>query len=186
MKESAILAIKNGLIAIAPEGKPFRSRNGSDKTYLIDSRGAGTNIELREIIVSEMELCLKKLNNYDIIGGIAKSGTTWGAWLSWKLRIPYANILLDGKRSSGLQREIEGDVKDKNVVLIDNWLRSGTSILNAAEVVRRNGGNAIGAIVITKLKEVDLTPIVFPAWELRVLFEAAIQTKLVPDNFNFK
>jgi len=186
MRDSAIKAVTSGLLVIAKPGKSFNSRSGSDKNYLIDSRGAGSNIELREIIVSEMEKCLEIFDDCNVIGGIAKSGTTWGAWLSWKLRIPFANILLEGKRNSGLQREIEGNVKGKNIVLIDNWLRSGTSILNAIEVVNRNGGNVSGTIVITRLKDVNIQSKVIPVWELDELFEAARQTKLVSDNFNFK
>ena len=186
MIESAISAIKNGLMVIAQPNKPLTSRSGSNKTYLIDSRGAGVNIELREIIISEMERCIKSFPDFEIIGGVSKSGTSWGAWLSWKLRMPFVNVLLDGKRESGLQREIEGDVEGKNVVLVDNWLRSGKSIQSAIEVVKRNGGNVIGALVITKIKDIELNPTVIPIWELDELFEAARITNLVPDDYIFQ
>jgi len=186
MKNSAIKAVSNGLLVFAPPNEPFISRNGDEKYFLVDSRGAGTNIELREIVISEMVKCLDYFPDCNVIGGIAKSGTTWGAWLSWKLRIPFASILLDGKRKSGLQREIEGNIMGKNVVLIDNWLRTGTSIINSIEVVERNGGKVIGVIVITKLKEVTLQAKVVTVWELDELFEAAKKVNLVDKGFNFK
>lgn len=187
MSNSAEDAVRQGLLAIAPEGQFFPSRSGNPRNYVVDARGAGSNLRLRESIVEALNERLASIPDVQMIGGIAKSGIVWGAWLAWRAALPYASILLDGKRASGLQRETEGDVSGKQVVLIDNWVRTGSSIEKAAEVVRRNGGFVADVIVITNHDEPELSGIrLHSCWSLDVLFQAARTVGVVPANFEFQ
>ncbi len=179
--------VKLGLLVLAPAGQSFPSRSGTPRNYIIDARGAGSNLPLRESIVEALYERLTAISGVQMVGGIAKSGIVWGAWLAWRAGLPYASILLDGKRLSGLQRETEGDVSGKTVVLIDNWVRTGSSIEKAAEVVRRNGGIVDDAIVITNHDDPDLSGITLHScWSLESLFQAARTEGLVSKDFNFQ
>jgi len=185
MTTSALKAVELGLLKIPTNDHPFKSRNGEEKKFLIDARGAGTNIALRKLIISEMKILTKNLLGIQAICGIAKSGIMWGAWLSWELELPYANVLLDGPRHSGLGRQIEGNIENQKIVLVDNWVRNGVSIKKANKILNDVGAKISGTVVITKMENIELEVDVFPVWELDDLFEAASHLKLVPNGYNF-
>ena len=130
-------------------------------------------MELRELIVDQIERQSACFPNAEVIGGISKSGTTWGAWLAWKRRMPFANVLLDGPRASGLQREVEGDIREKRLILIDNWVRKGETVRKAIQICQRNGGNVVGVIAIASIGELDIGVPFMVIWDLRVLLRNA-------------
>lgn len=134
-----------GLVRVPGQGEVFSSRSGAPKAYLFDTRGATSNLPLREFLVAELVRATGHFRP-QVIGGVAKSGTVWGAWLAWQIGLPFANILLAGPRSSGLQREVEGMIEGLSVLLVDNWVHSGESLAQAVEVVRRNRGIVCGAL----------------------------------------
>jgi len=148
--ETAIRAVHLGLLRLAPQDSPFPGRKGNEKPYIIDARGAGTNIKLRLLIVSLLSDLLQTYEPFDVIGGVSKSGVTWGSWLAWDKRAAYATVLPDGPRTSGLQRSVEGDVRGKRVVLVDNWVRTGESLSQAIEQVSIAGGEVVGAVAIAR------------------------------------
>jgi orotate phosphoribosyltransferase len=149
MKIPSILAvIQAGLLVFPPKGNGFPPRNGRPLPFLIDSRGAGTDIPLRNMVVEGLRVRLQDMPQFDVIGGISKAGTIWAAWLAWVEQRPYATVILDPPRQSGLQRAVEGEVAGKRVLLIDNWVRSGASVVKAIDVVTQAGGVAVGALAI--------------------------------------
>lgn len=165
-------AIDLGLIRFAPPGRPFPGRGGNPKPYVVDTRGAGSNVGLRDLIVDQMRAARAAFPDHDVVAGIAKSGTIWAAWLAWAEGLPFANVLLDGPRASGLQREVEGDVRGRRVLLIDNWARSGRSLREGIDVVDRAGGRAIGVLTVVRDQPVDLGIPHLGAWELKDLLTA--------------
>lgn len=171
---SAIEVVRLGLIKFPVPGTVFPGRLcGTDKTYVIDARGAGSYPVLRRIIVAELLKEASLLPDFDVFAGISKSGTVWAAWSAWATDTPFANVLLDGPRASGLQREVEGEVSGQRVVLVDNWIRSGTSISKAIDVIQRAGGIAVGALTIVRNHDVNLTIPLRSPWTIGDLLEAA-------------
>ncbi len=176
---SATAAVALGILRFPKVGEVFESRKGRVKTFILDARGAGVNLPLRAIVISRMRAIRKMFPRSVVVGGIAKSGIMWGAWLAWEESLPYATVLLDGPRKSGIRREVEGDVANRNVLLVDNWMRSGDSIRKATDVVRRNGGKAIGAIVITNLPTVRIDLPFKAVWSGTNLMRAARRAGLL-------
>lgn len=170
---ATVKAIKAGLLVFAPPGTGFPGRGADSLPFLIDSRGAGTKLELRELVVKGLAAEAAACTPFDVIAGVAKAGTPWGAWLAWAKRLPFANVLLDGPRGSGLQREVEGDVGGRRVALVDNWVRSGASIRQAAEVVKRAGGTPVAVLAIVKTGEPNVGLPVRAIWEIGELLGAA-------------
>lgn len=156
--------IRLGLLRFAPPGKPFTSRSGSPRDYIIDARGAGTNLKLRRTLVESLAVLLRQLPSVDVIGGVANSGTIWGGWLAWHLEKPFANILLDGPRASGAKREVEGEIRGKTIVLVDNWARSGRSLQQAVTICQREGATPIGALLLVASEPMSLVCPVLPLW----------------------
>ena len=165
--------VSQGLLRFPPAGTTFPGRRGGGKDYVLDTRGAGTNLELRRLIVSALQTQAESCPPFHVVVGLAKSGTTWAAWLAWAMEIPFANVLLDGKRTSGLQREVEGDVAGKRILLIDNWTNSGDSIRKASEVVKRAGGTPVAALTIARNSDLDLGLPFRSVWEIEDLLAVA-------------
>lgn len=133
-------AVRAGLLHFPASGVSLPGRKAGVKDYVINTRGAGALLELRGLIVTALSATALEAPAFDTVGGVAKAGTAWGAWLAWAMDKPFANILLDGPRASGLRREVEGDVAGRRVLIVDNWARSGASLRAAATVVERAGG----------------------------------------------
>lgn len=185
MKNNAIteltkLAVRLGILRIAPKSGEFPGRRGGPgKPYLVDSRGAGSSVRLRNVILTALAHRLLPFERIDIIAGLAKSGMTWAAWLAQSAGLPYATILIDGPRSAGLQREVEGDISGHRVVLVDNWISSGQSIRDAAAVAIRNGGEVVGAIAVCGRGGHDLPFPVLTAFSIPDLLNAAAEGQLI-------
>ena len=169
----ADLVIEAGLLVLPLKGAAFPGRGAEPLPYLVDSRGAGTNLELRRAVVNALHRQVGACAAHDVIAGVSRGGTTWGAWLAWLDNKPYAGVLLDGPRTSGLQREVEGDVQGKRVLLVDNWIRSGESIRKAVEVVRRAGGIPVGVVSIVRTGQPDVGVPVHAAWQISDLVASA-------------
>lgn len=165
--------IRRGLLVFPPPGTQFPGRNGRKKAYVVDTRGAGADPVLRRWIVEALLGELHAGPPFDVVGGISKSGTAWAAWAAWAEDLPFANILLDAPRASGLQRQVEGKIAGRRVVLVDNWIRSGASIRRAAEVVADAGGEAVAAVAIVSSGPVQLGLPVRAAWDIGELLRAA-------------
>lgn len=184
-QSSAMEAVRLGLLKFPQPGETFKGREGNIKPFIVDARGAGTNLALRVLVVNEMKSRIRQLR-VDCIGGIAKSGTVWGAWLAWDLNLPFVNVLLEGPRSSGLNREVEGDPNGRRIVLIDNWARTGTSIDKAIKTVHNAGGEACGVVVLTRQPDVSLQIPLHSVWELTELVNASKAQGFLPMDFEFK
>lgn len=171
---NASMAVRLGLLKFPAPGMTFPGRAaGKPKNYVIDTRGAGMNLKLRELIVSMLMNEFTRLPKFDVLGGISKSGTVWAAWMAWMSHLPFANVLLDGKRESGLQREVEGDVCGLRILLVDNWTRTGNSIRQAADVVGRAGGVAVAAITVVRHSDIELPFPLNSPWTISELLDAA-------------
>jgi orotate phosphoribosyltransferase len=146
---------------------------------LVDSRGAGSNLRLRNVVVAALAEKFLPLDDVTTVVGLAKSGMTWGAWLAQSTGLPYATVLLDGPRPGGLQREIEGDVHGRRVALVDNWVSSGESLQQASSVVERHGGHVSAAIAVCGRVSSNLPFPVLLAFRLPHLLTAAAEGQLI-------
>lgn len=175
MSQPASRAVQLGLLRIAPVGTLFPGRAGGVGTPVIaDVRGALSQVQLRRLIVNGLVGAL--LNTFpdaDIIAGIAKAGVPWAALLAWRTRKPAAVVNLDGPRASGLQRQVEGEVDGRRVVLVDNLIRSGASLEAAANVVTAAGGQVVGALTVVGNPGVRLGFPILSLWSLRELLESS-------------
>ena len=170
---TAHAAIEAGLLVFPPIGQTFPGRGSAPLAFVVDSRGAGTNLTLRRLIVTGLAAAAHDAPTFDVIAGVAKAGTSWAAWLAWEGQWPCANVLTEGPRASGLQRQIEGGVAGARVLLVDNCIRSGESMRKAVAIVRHAGGQPVAALSIVRTGKPDVGVPVLAVWELGELIAAA-------------
>ncbi|MFO7321209.1 MAG: ribose-phosphate diphosphokinase [Chloroflexota bacterium] len=73
--------------------------------------------------------------------GFAKKGRNWAEKLGTQLAIIEKRRTDNAERPEALS--IIGEVKDKNVLLVDDEVLTGGSVVNAVEVIRRNGAKDV-------------------------------------------
>ncbi|HEX5554274.1 MAG TPA: phosphoribosyltransferase family protein, partial [Chitinophagaceae bacterium] len=175
-------AARLGLIKFSAQHS-FANRNRpGGRSFLVNSRGSGTNLSLRKMVINALTEGLFSLPECDVIGGVANSGTQWAAILSYKLNMPFANILKE-PRKSGMRRQVEGDIQGKKVVLVDDWMNTGGSILTAIDTVKSHGGIPVGLLLIAGEEAVHHDfefPYAF-AISTQLLIEAAAKLDLIPE-----
>lgn len=175
MSASANAAVLLGLLRFAPAGDVFPGRRGAPGVpVLADVRGSLSNMPLRNLIVDELAAILATaFPSAEVVAGVAKAGICWAAMLADRTGLPAAVVNLDGPRGSGLQREVEGDVAGRRVVLVDNLIAFGGSLLQAAKIAGSVGGNVIGAMTIIADPGAALDFEIRSLWTQRELIDAA-------------
>ncbi len=101
----------------------------------------------RKIVVNEVVKVVKKLK-FDIIGGVSTAGIPWAALIAEKLNKPMIYVRPEVK-GYGKKRQIEGDMKKGDKVLVvDDLISTGGSVISVINAVRRNGGNVTDCVSI--------------------------------------
>jgi orotate phosphoribosyltransferase len=83
-----------------------------------------------------------------VIAGTATAGIPHAAWVADLLDLPMAYIRASAKKH-GKQNWIEGkNVRNENVIVIEDMISTGGSSLQAAEAVRNEGGLVLAVVAI--------------------------------------
>jgi orotate phosphoribosyltransferase len=142
-------AVALGLLRLAPEGQPFPGRRGGlPMPALIDVRAIAANLPLRALVIGALLDALSEYPSDAVIGGLSRGGLVLGGQLAVVAGRPFVAVLPEGARASGLQRAVEGDVNNRDVVLFDNVVTTGASLRAAAAHVVDAGGIVAGALVV--------------------------------------
>ena len=148
-KRLARLCVENGLLVACCSERSFPGRNGGTASdYIIDVRGAASNLPLRGILLGALGDGLSNFSQSAVVGGVSRGGLVFGSMLALVVSRGFVAVLPDGPRASGLCRAVEGVVLGRKVVLFDNIVGSGRSLLDAAGHVAAAGGAVVGAMVV--------------------------------------
>ncbi|MBI1699902.1 orotate phosphoribosyltransferase [Lactobacillus crispatus] len=136
--------IQEKIITISPD-KPFTYASGMLSPIYTDLRLTVSYPELRDMIAGDLaNLIAKEFPEATIIGGVATAGIPHAAWVADKLHLPMIYVRPKPK-DHGKGRQIEGRFsKDDKIVLIDDLITTGGSVLNAVKATEKDGGNIIG------------------------------------------
>ena len=136
--------IEEKIITISPD-KPFTYASGMLSPIYTDLRLTVSYPELRDMIASDLaNLIAKEFPETTVIGGVATAGIPHAAWISDKLHLPIIYVRPKPK-DHGKGRQIEGRFnKNDKIVLIDDLITTGGSVLNAVKATEKDGGNVIG------------------------------------------
>lgn len=132
------------IITISPD-KPFTYASGMLSPIYTDLRLTVSYPDLRDWIASDLAALIKeKYSEVSIIGGVATAGIPHAAWVADKLNLPMIYVRPKPK-DHGKGKQIEGRFNNNDqIVLIDDLITTGGSVINAVKATEKEGGNVIG------------------------------------------
>lgn len=133
----------------------FTLSSGKKSSYYIDLRLVPSIPSLFSELVQTFISIIKDVgvHNADAIGGIATSGLIYATAVAYKLKLPLVYVRSDVKRH-GTKKTLEGVFKPGDrIILIDDLVTSGDSILAAANQIRAAGGVVTESIVLIDRNE---------------------------------
>ena len=137
-----------GAVKFSPE-KPFTWASGIKSPIYTDNRMTIGYPKVRQNIYEGLAALIQEsFGDVEIIGGVATAGIPHAAWVSEKLNKPMIYVRSKPK-DHGAGRQTEGAVTTgKKVVLIDDLISTGGSVLAAVEAIRKEGANVLGVVSI--------------------------------------
>ncbi|WP_125767793.1 orotate phosphoribosyltransferase [Companilactobacillus furfuricola] len=152
---SHLLKIK--AVKLSPK-EPFTWISGIKSPIYTDNRMTIAYPEFRQQIAQDLADLIKE--NYpeaNVISGVATAGIPHAAGVANILNLPM-NYVRSKPKGHGTKRQIEGRLqKGDKVVVIDDLISTGGSVLEAVDVVRNAGAEVVGtaAIFTYNLPEAD-------------------------------
>lgn len=128
---------------------PFRYASGILAPIYTDFRLTISYPELRDRIASGLaDLIRQHYPDATVIGGVATAGIPHAAWVAEKLGLPLIYVRSKPK-DHGANKQIEGRLTETDhVVLIDDLISTGGSVLQAVAAVREAGYRVAGVAAI--------------------------------------
>ena len=159
----AKLLIKYGIVKFGD----FTLSSGVRSKYYVDMRIAISIPEVYKPIIEE--LALRVGGGVDLVAGIESGSIPWASMLAYRLS-KGALYVRKAEKSHGTGRRIEGYYKGgERVLLIDDVVTTGNTILDSIRVLEENGLRVIEVAVIVDRLEGGLDAIRrtgYRAWSL--------------------
>ena len=127
----------------------FKTSGGNSSSYYLDLRSLPSfPNEFKFIISAYIETLKEKQLIFDSIAAIPTAGLTYGMSISYDLMKPLIYVRTSTK-SHGLMKQIEGRLNSgQRVLIVDDLITSGGSILNSINAIRSAGGIVTDALVL--------------------------------------
>ena len=147
-KEIARDLLKIKAVYLKPE-EPFTWASGIKSPIYTDNRVTLAYPETRTLIEDG---CVEKIRaefpDVEVIAGTATAGIPHGAIIADKMNLPFAYIRSKPK-DHGAGNQIEGRVAPgQKMVVIEDLISTGGSVLDAIAAAKREGADVIGAAAI--------------------------------------
>ncbi|MCL8495570.1 orotate phosphoribosyltransferase [Apilactobacillus sp. F1] len=149
--------LKINAVTLSPN-EPFTWASGIKAPIYTDNRITISFPEVRTHIADGLaKLIRNKFPEVKVIGGVATAGIPHAAIVADKMDLPMIYVRSNPK-DHGRGKQMEGSI-DENapIVLIDDLLSTGKSVLNAAQALKNEGYNVIGVVAIFSYELPDST-----------------------------
>lgn len=129
--------------------QPFTWASGLKSPIYTDNRLTIYYPEVRQAIFNGMVEQIKlHFSEADVIAGTATAGIPHAAWVAQNMELPMIYVRTKPK-DHGQGKQIEGVLKEgQKVVVIDDLISTGGSVLNAVRAVNNSGGKVIGVVSV--------------------------------------
>ena len=147
-KEIARDLLKIKAVYLKPE-EPFTWASGIKSPIYTDNRVTLAYPETRTLIEDGfVEKIRAEFPDVEVIAGTATAGIPHGAIIADKMNLPFAYIRSKPK-NHGAGNQIEGRVAPgQKMVVIEDLISTGGSVLDAIAAAKREGADVIGAAAI--------------------------------------
>lgn len=134
----------------------FKLTSGKISPYYIDLRLIPSHVEafkkVSDIYVRMIEEDIG-LDNFDRIAGIPTAGIPFASVIAYRIEKPFLYVREEAK-AHGTGRNIEGVLNSGDrVIVIDDLITTGKSILRAASIIKAEGGVVDKALVLIDREE---------------------------------
>ena len=135
-------------VTLRPD-QPFTWASGLKSPIYTDNRLTISYPEVRQAIFNGMVEQIKlHFSEADVIAGTATAGIPHAAWVAQNMELPMIYVRTKPK-DHGQGKQIEGVLKEgQKVVVIDDLISTGGSVLNAVRAVNNAGGKVIGVVSV--------------------------------------
>ncbi|CAI2673745.1 orotate phosphoribosyltransferase [Apilactobacillus kunkeei] len=149
--------LKINAVTLSPN-EPFTWASGIKAPIYTDNRITISFPEVRNHIADGLsELIRYKFPEVKVIGGVATAGIPHAAIVADKMDLPMIYVRSKPK-DHGRGKQMEGRINQQDpIVLIDDLLSTGKSVLNAAQALKNDGYNVIGVVAIFSYELPDST-----------------------------
>ena len=127
----------------AIETGDFTLASGAKSTYYIDVKTAVTHPDLLNAIAK----LVAQSHEFDVIAGVAVGGVPLAVAIALETKKPYA-IIRAAEKSHGKKEMIIGNVRNKQVLLIEDVTTSGGSALYGIKTLRTAGAQADRVVTV--------------------------------------
>ena len=129
--------------------QPFTWASCLKSPIYTDNRLTISYPEVRQAIFNGMVEQIKlHFSEADVIAGTATAGIPHAAWVAQNMELPMIYVRTKPK-DHGQGKQIEGVLKEgQKVVVIDDLISTGGSVLNAVRAVNNAGGKVIGVVSV--------------------------------------
>ncbi|CAM4040636.1 orotate phosphoribosyltransferase [Lederbergia lenta] len=129
--------------------EPFTWSSGLKSPIYCDNRLTLSYPDLRKDIATGLVKIIKQnFPDVEVIAGTATAGIPHAAWVSDQLNLPMCYVRSSAK-SHGKGNQIEGKaLTGQKVVIIEDLISTGGSVINAAEALRSAGCEVLGVAAI--------------------------------------
>jgi orotate phosphoribosyltransferase len=135
-------------VSLRPD-EPFTWSSGIKSPIYCDNRLTLSYPAVRREIAASLKALIKEYYpDAEVIAGTATAGIPHAAWVSELLDLPMVYVRSKAK-GHGKGNQIEGIVKKgQKVVIIEDLISTGGSVINAAEALREAEAEVIGVAAI--------------------------------------
>ncbi|CAI2696802.1 Orotate phosphoribosyltransferase [Apilactobacillus kunkeei] len=149
--------LKINAVTLSPN-EPFTWASGIKAPIYTDNRITISFPEVRTHIADGLsKLIRNKFPEVKVIGGVATAGIPHAAIVADKMDLPMIYVRSKPK-DHGRGKQMEGRINQQDpIILIDDLLSTGKSVLNAAQALKNEGYNVIGVVAIFSYELPDST-----------------------------
>lgn len=135
-------------VTLSPD-KPYTWASGLHSPIYTDNRLTISYPDVRQAIYNGMEEQIKlHFADVDVIAGTATAGIPHAAWVAQEMGLPMVYVRTKPK-GHGQGKQVEGVLKKgAKVVVIDDLISTGGSVLNAVHAVNNMGAKVIGVVSV--------------------------------------
>lgn len=147
-KAVAKTLLEIGAVSLSPD-QPFTWSSGLKTPIYCDNRLIMSQPQARDLIEDSLvDLIQSHHPDVEVIAGTATAGIPHAAFIADRLNLPMIYVR-SSKKGHGKQNAIEGSFhKGQKVVMVEDLISTGGSVIQAAHKVSQAGGQILGVVAI--------------------------------------
>ncbi len=130
--------------------EPMRLKSGLISPVYVDNRKLFSHPEAWNDVIETMASRVEEFDlKFDMVAGVEAAGSMHAAALAYRLSLPALMVRQTAKTYGDRSRIEGGDVKGKNILILEDHISTGLSCLDAVNALREAGAEVTQVMSIT-------------------------------------